>query len=51
MSFVLDKFPAPLDKRFKICLIIFESIPLQKTVSEVLKVCYIPYSAFWSAGQ
>ena len=27
----------PLNKRFKICLMIFESIPVQKTVSEVLK--------------
>ena len=23
----------------------------KKTVSEVLKTCYFPYSAFWSTGQ
>ena len=34
---------------FKSC---FESIPTQKkTVSDVLKMWYFPYSAFWSTGQ
>ena len=37
MSFIFDK-SAPLNKRFKICLkSFFESMPGQKTVSEVLK--------------
>ena len=31
--------------------IIFESISVQKAVSEVLKTWYFPYSALWSAGQ
>ena len=26
-------------------------IPVQNTISEVLKTLYFPYSAFWSAGQ
>ena len=29
----------------------FESILVQKTVSEVLKTWYFYYSGFWSAGQ
>ena len=43
----------PLTKRFKICFkLIFKSIPAQKkTVSDVLKTWYFPYSAFWSTGQ
>ena len=37
MSFIFDKL-APLNERFKICFeSYFESIPVQKTVLEVLK--------------
>ena len=44
--------PPPLTKRFEICFkSFFESIPAQKTVSDVLKTWYFPYSAFWSTGQ
>ena len=51
MSFILAKL-APLNKRFKIYFKSFvESIPVQKTISEVLKTWYFPYSAFWLAGQ
>ena len=44
--------PAPLTKRFEICFkSLFESIPAQKTVLDVLKTGYFSYSAFWSTGQ
>ena len=38
MSFIFDKLAPPLNERFKIYFeSFFESIPVQKTVSEVLK--------------
>ena len=39
MNFIFDKLaPPPLNERFKICFeSFFDSIPVQKTVSEVLK--------------
>ena len=41
-----------LTTRFEICFkSFFESIPAQKTVSDVLKTWYFSYSAFWSTGQ
>ena len=47
MSFIFDKLANPLNKRFKIR---FESFlkptSIQKTVSEVQKTWYFPYSEF-----
>ena len=38
MSFIFDKLAIPINERFKVCFKSFsESIPVQKTVSEVLK--------------
>ena len=52
MSFIFDNLAPSLNMRFKIYFkSFFESIPVQKTVSEVLKMWYFLYSAFWSAGQ
>ena len=47
MNFTFDPFaPSPLNKRFKICFkSFFESISVQKAVSEVLKRGI--FSAFW----
>ena len=52
-EFYFDKLPPPpLKKGFKICFkSFFEYILVQKTVSEVLKTWYFPYSAFRSEGQ
>ena len=51
MSVILTNQP-PVNKRFKICFkSFFESIPVQKVVSEVLKTLYFSYSAFWFKGQ
>ena len=48
MSFVFDKLASPLNKRFKICCkTFFESIPVQKTISEVLETWYFVCSAFF----
>ena len=52
MSFIFDNLAPSLNMRFKKYFkSFFESIPVQKTVSEVLKMWYFLYSAFWSAGQ
>ena len=41
-----------LNERFEICFkSFFEFIPVQKTVTEVLKTWYFPYTAFRSADQ
>ena len=54
MRFNFEKLALPpsLNKRFKISFkSFFESISVQKTVSEVLKTWYFSYSTFGTAGQ
>ena len=52
MSFIFDKLDPPQINVSKYALNQFlNSIPDQKTVSEVLKTWYFPHSAFCSAGQ
>ena len=52
MSFIFDKSDSPQINVSKYALNHFlNSIPDQKTVSEVLKTWYFPHSAFCSAGQ